>query len=302
MNQKKTIVWIIALLCSIGIQAQELNARISINSAKVQGSTQVLRTLEDQLRIFINERKWTNVNFLPNERIECTFTILINEMSSNTFNGELQIQSSRPVFNSTYTTTLVNFRDPTFTFDYVEYQALEFDINNIQDNLVATIAFYVYMILGMDFDSMSPFGGTPYFRNMQSIATNVQPNNWPGWETFGSDRSRYAIADALNTPAYEPYRQMWYDYHRLGLDEMAANLDKGKPKLFSSVSTVSTLYSQRPDLVLVTLFGDAKLDELANVYIEATEQEKKQAYETLRNIYPTRTTELDKIRKPKSSR
>ncbi len=297
---KKLLYIIIAFVCSIGLHAQELNADIRINTSKLQGSQQVMKTLEEQLRTFINERKWTNVNFLPNERIDCSFSIIVNEMSSNTYSAELQIQSSRPVYNSTYTTTLINFRDPDFTFEYVEYQAMEFDINNIQDNLVATIAFYIYMILGIDFDSMSPFGGTPYFRNMQAIANNVQTNNWPGWETFGSDRSRYAIADAFNTPAYESYRQMWYDYHRLGLDEMATNVDKGKPKIFSSVSTVSALHSQRPGLVLVTLFGDAKMDELANVYLEATDQEKKKAYETLRNVYPTKTKELDKIRDAKS--
>ncbi len=296
MQIKKIFISIIGFVICISVQAQELNATVSINSAKVQGSNQIFRTLEDQLRTFINDRKWTNVNFLPNERIDCSFTIIINEMASNAFTGELQIQSRRPVYNSTYTTTLINFRDPAFNFDYVEYQPLEFDFNNIQSNLVATITFYVYMILGMDFDSMSPFGGTPYFRQMQTIANNVQPNNWSGWETFGSDRSRYAVADAFNTPAFESYRQMWYEYHRLGLDDMAANVNRGQEKVVAAVSVISALYAQRPNLVLVTLFGDAKLDELTNVFSEASDQEKRQAYETLRNVYPTRTTELDKLR------
>lgn len=299
MQIKKTIIWVAFLLICIGAKAQELSATISINSSKIQGNPQVFKTLEDQLRTFINERKWTNVEFLVNERIDCSFTIIINEMASNTFTGELQIQSRRPVYNATYTTTLINFRDPSFVFDYVEYQPLEFDANNIQSNLVANIAFYVYMVLGMDFDSMSPFGGTPYFRQMQTIANNVQPNNWSGWETFGSDKSKYAIAGAFNTPAFEPYRQMWYDYHRTGLDDMAANADRGKVKVLQSVSVISSLHSQRPNLVLVTLFGDAKLEELVNVYSEATEQEKKQAYESLRNVYPTRTAELDKLRQTK---
>lgn len=295
----KKILFIISFfsVCFSVVQAQELNATVSVNSSKIQGNRQVFTTLEEQLRTFINDRKWSDINFRATEKIDCSFTLIINEMPSATsFRGELLVQSRRPVFNATYTTSLLNFREPSFSFDYMEYQPLEFDPNNIPNNLSATIAFYVNLILGLDFDSMSSLGGTPYFRQMQTIANNVQPNNWSGWETFGSERNKYAIATAFNDPAFEPYRQMWYEYHRLGLDEMAGNAKKGREKVVTSLSVISSLYAQRPNSVLITLFGDAKLDEVANIFTKATREEKQKAYESLRNIYPTRTTELEKIR------
>lgn len=296
----KIILFISCFSTMQSLFAQELNATVSINSAKIQGNSQVFKTLEEQLRTFINDRKWTNADFQANEKIDCSFTLIINEMPSPTsFSAELEIQSRRPVFNAVYTTPLLNFREPNFSFDYIEYQPLEFDFNNIPNNLTATIAFYVYFIIGLDFDSMSSLGGTPYFRQMQTIANNVQANNWSGWETFGSARNKSAIAAAFNETAFEAYRQMWYDYHRLGLDEMAQNVEKGREKVVSSAPVISSIYAQRPNSVLITLFGDAKLDELANVFTGATEQEKRRAYETLRNIYPTRTTELEKLRQTK---
>lgn len=290
----------IILLFSVSFsvtQAQELNATVSVNSSKIQGSRQVFSTLEEQLRTFINDRKWSDTNFRTNEKIDCSFTLIINEMFSPTsFNAELLVQSRRPVFNATYTTPLLNFREQSFSFDYIEYQPLEFNPNNIPNNLSATITFYVYLILGLDFDSMSPLGGTPYFRQMQTIASNVQPNNWSGWETFGNERNKYAVASVFNEPSFEPYRQMWYDYHRLGLDEMATNIEKGREKVVTSLPVISSIYARRPSSALVTLFGDSKLDELVNILTGAPEKEKREAYETLRNIYPTRTRELDKIK------
>ncbi len=294
---KKILFASLFFVCFLAAQAQELNAIVSVNSSKIQGSRQIFNTLEEQLRTFINDRKWSNENFQTNERIDCSFTLIINEMPSPTsFKGELLVQSRRPIFNATYTTPLLNFREPSFSFDYIEYQPLEFYPNNIPNNLSATIGFYVYLILGLDFDSMSLLGGMPYFRQMQTIANNVQLNNWSGWETFGSERNKYAIALAFNEPAFETYRQMWYDYHRLGLDEMAENPEKGREKVVTSLPVISSIHARRPNSVLVTLFGDAKLDELVNVLTGTSEQVKRQAYKTLRNIYPTQTIALEKIK------
>ncbi|OPZ26073.1 MAG: hypothetical protein BWZ00_01713 [Bacteroidetes bacterium ADurb.BinA174] len=294
---KKILFASLFFVCFLAAQAQELNAIVSVNSSKIQGSRQIFNTLEEQLRTFINDRKWSNENFQTNERIDCSFTLIINEMPSPTsFKGELLVQSRRPIFNATYTTPLLNFREPSFSFDYIEYQPLEFYPNNIPNNLSATIGFYVYLILGLDFDSMSLLGGMPYFRQMQTIANNVQLNNWSGWETFGIERNKYAIALAFNEPAFETYRQMWYDYHRLGLDEMAENPEKGREKVVTSLPVISSIHARRPNSVLVTLFGDAKLDELVNVLTGTSEQVKRQAYKTLRNIYPTQTIALEKIK------
>lgn len=290
---------IVVVAFSFSSYAQELNATVSVNSAKIQGTNrQVFTSLEEALRTFINERKWTNAEFRSHERIDCSFTIIINEMpSDHSFNAELLVQSRRPVFNATYGTTMLNFRDTQFSFDYMEYQPLEFDLNRISGNLEATIAFYVNLILGLDFDSMSPMGGTSYFQQMLMIANTVQSNGWSGWESsFGAQRNRYAIATAFNDASQETFRQIWYDYHRLGLDQMAENSASGREKIAATIPVISEFYSRRPTSVLITMFGDAKLDEIANVFTQATSQEKQQAYNTLRNIYPTRTTELDKIR------
>lgn len=281
-------------------QAQEFNATVSVNSSKIQGTNrQVFTSMEEALRTFINDRKWTNANFNTQERIDCSFTIIINEMpSNNSFKSELLVQARRPVFNSTYTTTLLNFRDTQFDFDYMEYQPLEFEPNRIAGNLVATIAFYVNLILGLDFDSMSPMGGTPYFQQMQEIVSNVQSNGWSGWESsFGAQRNRYAISAAFNDASQEFYRKMWYKYHREGLDKMAENAASGREAIVQSIPVIGQLYSAKPTSVLVTLFGDAKLDEIANVFTQAAAQQKQEAYNMLRAIYPTRTTELDKIQK-----
>jgi hypothetical protein len=290
------ILLLIISFCTTTLSAQELNATVSVNNQRISGTNrQVFNALEETLRTFINERNWTNNDFRTNERIDCSFTLIITEATSNhSFSAELQVQARRPVFNSTYSTLLLNFRDTQFNFDYFEFQPLEFDPNNIQGNLAATIAFYVYLILGLDFDSMSPLGGTPYFREMQRIAASVQPNGWRGWQSFGNERNRFAIATAFNDASQESFRQMWYVYHRRGLDELANDVTN-TGAMFDAVPVLSSLNSQRPNSVLVTLFGDAKLDELANAFTQASTQERQQAYNTLRNIFPTRTVELNKI-------
>lgn len=296
----RILFFIILLFFTFIAQAQELNATVTVNASKVQGTNRdVFTSMEQVLRTFINDRKWTNSEFRANERIQCSFTLIINERLSDTsFTGELQVQSRRPVYNASYTTALLNYRDVQLDFEYTQYQSLEFDVNNIRGNLEATVAFYIYLILGLDFDSMSLLGGTPYFQQMQLIANHVQPNGWKGWEPFGTQRNRYALAAAFNDASQESFRQMWYEHHRLGLDEMADNASQAREKMAESVAVISSLHAQRPTSVLITIFGDAKLDELANVYSQATEQQKQQAYNALRAVYPTQTIALDKIRQP----
>lgn len=296
MRKSLFIISFFSISCSI-IQAQELNATVSVNSSKIQGNRQLFNTLEEHLRRFINERKWTDMDFRANEKIDCSFTFVINEaVQANSFSAELLVQARRPVYNTAYASVLLNFRDSALPFHYIEYQPLDFNINSPSDNLTAIVAFYVYLILGLDFDSMSPLGGTPYFQQMQTIAENVQPDNRSGWEAFGNQRNRHALAVAFNDPVFEPFRRMWYEYHRLGLDEMAANIEKARKKIVTSLSVIDSIYSLRPGSVPVTLFGDAKFDELARILTKASSEEKRQAHETLRKIYPTRTAELEKIK------
>lgn len=295
--KKITLILLLSIL-TLPVFPQELNATVTVNASKVQGTNRALFTsMEQALHTFINDRKWTKSEFRTSERIQCNFTLVINErLSDNSFAGELQIQSQRPVYNASYTTTLLNYRDTQLYFEFMEYQPMEFDLNNIRGNLEATIAFYVYLILGLDFDSMSPLGGTPYFQQMQQIATHAQPNGWRGWESFGTQRNRFALATAFNDASQQPFREMWYTYHRLGLDEMADNAARAREKIAAAIPVVSSLHERRPTSVLITLFGDTKLDELANVYSQATAAEKQQAYTVLRAIYPTQNLVLNKIR------
>lgn len=297
----KKLFWLSILGCiSAGLSAQELNARITINSDKVQGTNkQIFTTLQTALMEFVNNKKWTDATFAVNERIDCTMTIIINEMpSDNSFKGEIQVQARRPVYNSTYTTTLLNFRDTQFDFEYVEFEPLEYTENTLNSNLTATVVFYIYTILGLDFDSFSLLGGTAYFQQAQQIVSLAQAQpSWTGWKAFDTDRNRHAVATALTDNTSELFRQMWYTYHRKGLDEMAANADRGRTTIISVLPTLEQIRSARPASVLLQMFLDGKLDEVISIYSKATTQEKQEGYKILSNLYPTEKTRLELLKK-----
>lgn len=290
------------LLCALPKpgEAQELNARISINTDKVQSTNkQVFTTLQTALTEFVNNKKWTDATFAVNERIDCTITIIVNEMpSDNSFKSEIQIQARRPVYNSSYTTTLFNFRDTQLDFDYTEFEPLEYTENTLNSNLTATIVFYIYTILGLDFDSFSPKGGNAYFQRAQQIVSLAQSQpSWSGWKAFDSDKNRHAIATALTDNTSDTFHELWYNYHRKGLDEMAANPDRGRTSLIATLPALEQIKSARPSSVLLLLFSDAKLDEVVGVYSKATMPEKQEGLKILSNLYPTETTRLEPLKK-----
>lgn len=280
-------------------KAQELNAQVKINRDKIQGTQTVFETLEKALTEFINNRKWTDATFAINERIDCTFNIIINEMpSDNSFKSEIQIQARRPVYNSSYTTTLLNFRDTQLDFDYTEYEPLEYTENTLNSNLMATIVFYIYTIIGLDFDSFAPKGGEPFIQQAQQIVSLAQAQaSWNGWKAFDSDRNRHAIATALTENTADTFRDMWYNYHRKGLDEMAANPDRGRTTIISLLPALEELKKTRPTSVLLQMFADAKLDEVVAIYSKATTTEKQEGYKMLSNLYPAMTTRLEPLKK-----
>lgn len=281
-------------------KANEFNAQVKINSDKIQGTNkQVFTTLQNALTEFINNRKWTDATFAINERIDCTFNIIINEMpSDNSFKAELQIQASRPVYNSSYITTLLNFRDTQLDFDYTEFEPLEYNENTVENNLTATIIFYLYTILGLDFDSFSPRGGSAFFQRAQQVVTLAQAQmSWNGWKAFDSDRNRHAVVTALTENASEGYRDMWYDYHRKGLDEMAANADRGRTTILSLLPALEEYKKTRPTSVLLQMFADSKLDEVVAIYSKATTTEKQEGYKLLSALYPAMTTRLEPLKK-----
>lgn len=285
---------------SFWAEAQELNARITINSEKVQTTNkQVFKTLEEALTNFVNNRKWTDATFAVNERIDCTITIIISEMpSDNSFKSEIQVQASRPVYNSSYTTTLLNYRDTQLDFDYTEFEPLEYNENTINNNLIATVVFYAYTILGLDFDSFAPKGGSSFFQQAQQIVNLAQAQaSWNGWKAFDNNRNRHALSTALTDNTSDTFREMWYNYHRKGLDEMAANADRGRTTILSFLPSLEQIKSTRPTSPLLQMFADAKLDEVVSIYSKATTQEKQDGYKMLSNLYPALTTRMEPLKK-----
>lgn len=300
MNKRKK--WLVCLLATMALsawsQVSELNAKLSINSSKIQGTNkEVFNTLQRALNEFINNKKWTNAKFSPNERIDCAFTMIVNTLEDNRFSCELQVQARRPVYNSSYTTTIFNFRDTQLDFQYTEMEPLEYSETTLQSNLTATIVFYIYVILGIDFDGFSPKGGSVFFQQAQQILTLAQSEpSWNGWKAFENDRNRHALITELTENQSEGYRQFWYDYHRKGLDEMAANADRGRTNILEALPALTALKSARPNSILLQVFSDTKLDELVAIYSKATTQEKQTGYKTLSNLYPGQTNRLESLR------
>lgn len=303
MTKKWLFLFLLMVIPFVGKaqnRANEFNAQVKINSDKINGTNkQVFTTLQNALIEFINNRKWTDATFGVNERIDCTFNIIINEMpSESSFKAELQVQASRPVYNSSYVTNLLNFRDTQLDFDYTEFEPLEYTENTLNSNLTATIIFYLYTILGLDFDSFSPKGGSAFFQQAQQIVTLAQAQtSWNGWKAFESDRNRHAVVTALTENVAEGYRDMWYTYHLKGLDEMAANADRGRTTILSLLPTLEELKKTRPNSVLLQMFADSKLDEVVAIYSKATTAEKQEGYKLLSNLYPAMTTRMESLKK-----
>ncbi|MDR2968621.1 MAG: DUF4835 family protein [Tannerellaceae bacterium] len=296
---KRVFFLLPVLLVSMQVEAQEINARVTINSTQVQGSNkQVFTTLQNALMEFINNRKWTDAAFSVNERIEATFTINISEQQDNAFKGTLQIQARRPVYNSGYFTNLLNFQDRQIDFEYIEFEQLEYAENTLNSNLTAVIVYYVYLILALDFDSFSPLGGTTFLQTAQQIVNMAQAQpNWVGWKAFESNSNRHGVITALTDNTSEAFRNMWYQYHRRGLDEMAANPDRGRTTIIEALPALKEIKNARPTSVVLQMFADAKLTEAVAIYSKATTQEKNTGHELLSNIYPTQGTILDGMTK-----
>lgn len=280
------------------LEAQEFNMKITLNTNQIQGTDKsVFEKMEESLNKLVNDRKWTDATFATNELIEGSILITINEVQENTYKGDVQIIVNRPVYNATYNTPLLNYRDTEFEFSYLLGENLEYIENNINSNLVATVAYYVYIILGLDFDSYALNGGKPYYEKAMQIVNNAQSLNTKGWAPFGGDRNRYAMAMALTEESSSVFHSMWYNYHRKGLDEMAANPSRGRAGVIATVTDLQTIYKARPASAILSFYGDTKLDELINIYSEATSEEKSEAYKILQPIFPTKRYVIDKIKK-----
>ena len=283
------------------LQAQEINCKVSINYSQIQGTnTQVFKTLETALTEFINDRKWTSAQYSPAERISCSFAITVKEYSEDgNFKCELTVQSNRPVYNSSYNSPLFNFKDVNFNFTYLEFDQLEFRDNIIDNNLTAVIAYYVYLMIGLDMDSMSPMGGSEILHIVENIVNSAQTLGESGWKAFDDSKNRHAIISDYMDGGMKPYRQMMYDYHRLGLDEMVQNADRGRAKITESLNLLKQAKEVKAMSSLPQIFTDIKREELINIYSKGTQKEREEVYDILVNINPAQVNEWDKIKSAK---
>ena len=280
------------------LSAQELRCQVEVNSSKVEGASKsVFETLQQSINDYFNENRFTNASFSPNERIDCRFFLTVSEYSDDRVKGEIQVQLSRPVYNSTYTTTLFNFRDTKVEFDYREGDPLIYNETTFDNNLTALLNYYALLFLALDFDSFSPQGGQQFYDRAQTIVQMAQSSGEIGWRAFEDTKNRSAVLSAFTDANTSGMRQLLYDYHRKGLDEMVTSPDKGRATITESLAELEKVYKVAPMSVALSIFRDSKLDELVNLYSKAPEAERTKAYEILQPLYPTDSERLDKIKK-----
>lgn len=295
MRYTKILIVFLFLMVSFS-NAQELKCNVQINSDQVQGTNKsVFNTLQKSINEFMNNRHWSDMTFSTAEKIECNLSVIVKKVDGDEFTCELQIQSRRPVYNSSYYTTLFNFKDNTFNFSYKEFDQLEINENSITSNLTAVLAYYAYLIIGFDMDSYSRLGGSPFFQAAENIVNNAQAADLAGWKAFESTKNRYALINNLTDDAFKKFRNYFYEYHRMGLDEMSENTDNGRAKILSGLSVLRDANRARPSAILVSIFMESKSDELVNIFSKGTDQEKKEAVEILSDVSPTQTEKFEKI-------
>lgn len=281
-------------------EATELNCEVEVNSQKVtNGSKDIFNELKQAITDYMNTTKWTNAVFGHNEKIYCKLMLTVSSWDDATglMKGDLQIQSQRPVFNSSYTTALINFRDPKVEFLYDTGQQLVFSEMEMQDNLTAILNFWAYMIIAIDFDSFEFKGGDPYYEAAAQVVRFAQSSGESGWKAFEDNNNRSAVLSAFTDTQTSPIRQMLYDYHRMGLDQMVVTVDKGRSAITHTLENLSKIYDVAPLSVCLTMFKDAKLDELINIYSKANQSEKDAVFEMLYQVYPSENTRLEQIKK-----
>jgi hypothetical protein len=263
----RNIIYLITLLFVSTTFSQELNCELVVNAQQTGNeNVQVFKTLERQLKEFINNTTWTNKTFKPQERINCSMVINVQDYDSDVFQATIQVQSSRPVFNSSYSTPVYNFNDKNFTFQYLEFQNLVYNENQFESNLVSVLAYHVYMILGLDADTFETNGGDAYYKQAQTILNYSQQGNFKGWKLEDGTQTRFTLIDNILSQTFKEFRTVMYEYHRNGLDEMSTNAKKGKEKLASTITSLETMNRRRPNSFLMRVFFDAKADEIEQIF------------------------------------
>ncbi|MES2808553.1 MAG: DUF4835 family protein [Bacteroidota bacterium] len=296
---KRLSIYIVLLLLSFGAHAQDLNARVTILTPKIQTTNKrIFQSLETAMKDFLNGKKWLAEPVKPNERIECNFVLNITSWDNATkFSGELQVLSSRPVFNTNYTSTVVSVNDKDFDFIYTEGQSIDYNDQNFQSNLGSVMAFYAYIIAGMDADTFSKLAGGYYYNLAQTVVTNAQTSAYKGWKGFDGNANRYWLAENLNNKVYEPMRLFLYDYHRNGLDVMADNAGKARKVISTLLPTLTQINRQRIGAMLPIAFYAAKADEFVSIYAGTEPQPRLEAMNILQKMDPANGIKYQALQK-----
>ncbi|SEA03415.1 protein of unknown function [Prevotella sp. tc2-28] len=293
---------LLAMLWITTVRAQELQVKININTQQVEGSDKsVFDNLKQTLEQWMNDRQWTELQFQKHERIVCNFNLTVTKYnkSENSFECTAMIQANRPVFNSSYNSTLYNNKDGEFNFQFAQFDQLNYNDEMVDNQLTALMAYYAYLIIGLDMDSFAPLGGTDVLQRCMNLVNNAQSLGFPGWKSFEDKRNRFAIINDYLDEQMKPFRQLQYDYYRLGLDEMANNADRGRVNITEALEKgLKVAHEQKPLSLLPQIWTDYKRDELANIYQgKGTQKEKEAVYDLLLNINASQSNAWDQIRK-----
>ncbi len=283
------------------VAAQELNARITINHSQIQGTDNaVFDELQQTLTQFVNDRQWTALQFQKNERIPCSFNITVTkyDKSTNMFTCKAVVQATRTAYNSSYNTTIYSNQDNDFNFEYAQFDQLNFNEEAVDNQLTALMAYYAFLMIGINLDTFAPMGGEDVLQRCMNLANNCQNLNFPGWKAFDNDRNRFAIINDYLDGAMKPFRQLQYDYYRNGLDEMATNADRGRTNISTAIEeNLKKCHEDRPMSLLPQIWTDYKRDELANIYKgKGTQKEKEQVYEILFGINASQNNAWQQIK------
>lgn len=282
------------------MEAQELQVKVNINSSQVEGSDKsVFENLQQTLEQWMNDRQWTELQFQKNERINVTFNITVSkyDKSNNRFTCTAMIQANRPVYNSAYTTTLYNNKDGDFTFDFAQFDQLNFNEEMVDNQLTALMAYYAYLIIGLDLDSFGALAGTEVLQRCMNLTNNAQDLGFPGWKAFEDSKNRFAIINDYLDEAMKPFRQLQYDYYRKGLDEMSNNAERGRTNVSEALELLKQAHQDKPLSMLPQIWTDYKRDELANIYKgKGTQKEKEAVYNILFNLNASQSESWNKIR------
>lgn len=292
----KQLIFIFLLLPGIFL-SQELNCTVDINYQQIQGSTnkQIFDQLKKAVFEFMNNTRWTKDIYTAQERIDCSILITVNSASDDDYAGTIQIQSRRPVYKSSYPCPLFNYSDENFQFKFQQFTALEFNINNFQNNLTSVLAYYAYIILAHDYDSFAPNGGTEYWQKAQLIVNNAQTANEKGWKSFESNKNRYWLVENQLQPLFAGIRDCMYKYHITGMDIMWEKQEEGRANVYKALELLMPVYKARPASFNMQVFFNAKRDEIVKIFAQGTPEEKSKAVELLTTIDPANTTKWLKI-------